>query len=68
MRETRVAIAGFGNVGRGVAEMLLSGEVLDGQTIHVSAGEDGLLVGNHVGRAGHKLGAVGEGPKEATLH
>ena len=51
-----------------LAEMLLSGEVLDGQTIHVSAGEDGLLVGNHVGRAGHKLGAVGEGPKEATLH
>ena len=51
-----------------LAEMLLSGEVLDGQTIQVSAGEDGLLVGNHVGRAGHKLGAVGEGPKEATLH
>lgn len=24
-----------------------------GQTIHVSAGEDGLLVGGHVGRAGH---------------
>ena len=51
-----------------LAEMLLSGEVLDGQTIHVSANEDGLLVGNHVGTAGHKLGAVGEGPKEATLH
>ena len=51
-----------------LAEMLLSGEVLDGQTIHVSANADGLLVGNHVGTAGHKLGAVGEGPKEATLH
>ncbi|MCQ0969273.1 ATP-dependent chaperone ClpB (plasmid) [Paracoccus sp. TK19116] len=52
-----------------LAEMLLSGEVLDGQTVHVSANDDGLLVGNHLGRAGHKLGAVGEGPKpEATVH
>ncbi|WBU63597.1 ATP-dependent chaperone ClpB [Paracoccus aerodenitrificans] len=51
-----------------LAEMLLSGEVLDGQTVNVSANEDGLLVGNHVGTAGHKLGAVGEGPKDATLH
>ncbi|NHF72839.1 ATP-dependent chaperone ClpB [Paracoccus xiamenensis] len=51
-----------------LAEMLLSGEVLDGQTVHVSADENGLLVGNHVGHAGHKLGAVGEGPKDATLH
>ncbi|WBU52967.1 ATP-dependent chaperone ClpB [Paracoccus sp. SCSIO 75233] len=51
-----------------LAEMLLAGEVLDGQTVHVSAGDDGLLVGNHIGTAGHKLGAVGEGPKDATLH
>ncbi len=52
-----------------LAELLLSGEVLDGQTVHVTAGEDGLLVGNRIGRAGHKLGAVGEGPKpEATVH
>ena len=51
-----------------LAEMLLSGEVLDGQTVPVSANEDGLLVGDHVGTAGHKLGAVGEGPKDATLH
>ncbi|MFV0299749.1 MAG: AAA family ATPase, partial [Paracoccus sp. (in: a-proteobacteria)] len=51
-----------------LAEMLLSGEILDGQTVHVSAGEDGLLVGNHVGQAGNKLGAVGEGPKPDKLH
>ncbi|RMC36389.1 ATP-dependent chaperone ClpB [Paracoccus alkanivorans] len=52
-----------------LAELLLSGEVLDGQTVHVTANDDGLLVGNRIGRAGHKLGAVGEGPKpEATLH
>ncbi|MFV0386901.1 AAA family ATPase, partial [Paracoccus sp. (in: a-proteobacteria)] len=52
-----------------LAEMLLSGEVLDGQTVNVSAGSDGLLVGDHIGRAGTKLGAVGEGPKaDATLH
>ncbi|RJL08991.1 ATP-dependent chaperone ClpB [Paracoccus siganidrum] len=52
-----------------LAELLLSGEVLDGQTVHVGAGPDGLIVGNRVGRAGHKLGAVGEGPKpDATVH
>ncbi len=52
-----------------LAELLLSGEVLDGQTVHVSAGPDGLIVENRLGRAGHKLGAVGEGPKpEATVH
>ncbi|GGF66798.1 chaperone protein ClpB [Paracoccus acridae] len=52
-----------------LAELLLSGEVMDGQTVHVSAGPDGLIVENRIGRAGHKLGAVGEGPKpEATVH
>ncbi|WP_103172341.1 ATP-dependent chaperone ClpB [Paracoccus sp. SY] len=52
-----------------LAELLLSGEVMDGQTVHVTAGPDGLIVENRVGRAGHKLGAVGEGPKpEATVH
>jgi ATP-dependent Clp protease ATP-binding subunit ClpB len=52
-----------------LAELLLSGDVLDGQIVHVTAGPDGLMVGNRVGKAGHKLGAVGEGPKsEATLH
>jgi len=52
-----------------LAELLLSGDVLDGQTVHIGANEDGLMVGNRIGKAGHKLGAVGEGPKpEATLH
>ncbi len=52
-----------------LAELLLSGEVLDGQTVHVTASDEGLVVGNRIGRAGHKLGAVGEGPKpEATVH
>ncbi|MDB6181138.1 ATP-dependent chaperone ClpB [Paracoccus fistulariae] len=51
-----------------LSEMLLSGEILDGQTVKVSANDQGLLVGNHVGTAGHKLGAVGEGPKPDTLH
>ena len=51
-----------------LSEMLLSGEVLDGQTVKVSANDEGLLVGNHVGTAGHKLGAVGEGPKPDKLH
>ncbi|MFV0293492.1 MAG: ATP-dependent chaperone ClpB [Paracoccus sp. (in: a-proteobacteria)] len=51
-----------------LAEMLLSGEILDGQTVHASANENGLLVGDHVGSAVHKLGAVGEDPKDATIH
>ena len=52
-----------------LAELLLSGEVLDGQTVHVTASDEGLVVGNRIGRAGHKLGAVGEGPKpETTVH
>ncbi|WP_373945368.1 ATP-dependent chaperone ClpB [Paracoccus marcusii] len=46
-----------------LAELLLSGEVMDGATIHVSAGPDGLLVGNRVGQAGPRLGAIGEGPR-----
>lgn len=52
-----------------LAELLLSGEVLDGSTVHVTAGPDGLIVGNRVGRAGPKLGAVGEGPRpEVPIH
>ncbi|WP_299360787.1 ATP-dependent chaperone ClpB [uncultured Paracoccus sp.] len=31
-----------------LAEMMLGGEVLDGQSVKVSAGKDGLLVGNRV--------------------
>ncbi|RJL07584.1 ATP-dependent chaperone ClpB [Paracoccus aestuarii] len=51
-----------------LAELLLSGEVLDGSTVHVSAGPDGLLVGNRVGQAGPRLGAVGEGPRPPAIH
>ncbi len=52
-----------------LAELLLSGRVLDGQTVTVTAGDEGLLVGDLVGRAGNRLGAVGEGPKpDLTVH
>ncbi|WP_022705977.1 ATP-dependent chaperone ClpB [Paracoccus zeaxanthinifaciens] len=52
-----------------LAELLLSGEVLDGQTLHVTAGPEGLLVGDRVGRSGPRLGAVGEGPRpDAPIH
>ena len=51
-----------------LAEMLLSGEVLDGQTVKVTADDEGLRIGNRVGKAGNKLGAVGEGPKDTTVH
>jgi ATP-dependent Clp protease ATP-binding subunit ClpB len=43
--------------------------VLDGATVHVSAGPEGLIVENRVGRPGPKLGAVGEGPRpEVPIH
>ena len=46
-----------------LAELLLSGEVLDGATVTVSASPEGLLVGDRVGHAGPRLGAIGEGPR-----
>ncbi len=49
-----------------LAEMILSGEVLDGQTVHVSAGPDGLIVGNRV--AGAHLGEAGEKGPRVPLH
>ncbi len=49
-----------------LAEMILSGEVLDGQTVHVSAGPDGLVVGNRV--TGAHLGEAGENGPRAPLH
>ncbi len=49
-----------------LAEMILSGEVLDGQTVHVSAGPDGLIVGNRI--SGTKLGDAGEKGPRAPLH
>ncbi|WBU59952.1 ATP-dependent chaperone ClpB [Paracoccus albus] len=51
-----------------LAEMLLSGEVLDGQSVEVTADDEGLRIGDRIGKAGDKLGAVGEGPKDATIH
>lgn len=44
-----------------LAELLLSGEVLDGQTVRVTANDDGLMVGNRLGTAGHRLGSAGDG-------
>ena len=49
-----------------LAEMMLSGEVLDGQTIKITAGSDGLIVGSHV--ANTRLGAEGERGPRAPLH
>ena len=34
------------------AEMLLAGDATDGETVHVSAGADGLIVGERVSRSG----------------
>ncbi|MCC2112167.1 MAG: hypothetical protein KDJ16_09050, partial [Hyphomicrobiales bacterium] len=35
----------------GLAEKLLAGEIVDGETVHVSAGPDHLLIGGKVGKA-----------------
>ena len=48
-----------------LAEMLLSGEVVDGQTVPVTAGPDGLIVGNHLS-PGARPGAS-ERPADAPL-
>ncbi len=45
-----------------LAEMLLSGDVKDGETVHVSAGADGLIVGERVSRSGR------ERPMDAVVH
>ena len=34
--------------------MLLAGDVKDGETVHVSAGADGLIVGERVSRSGRE--------------
>ncbi|CAM3056310.1 ATP-dependent Clp protease ATP-binding subunit ClpB [Paracoccus aminovorans] len=49
-----------------LAEMILGGEVLDGQTVHVGAGPEGLIVGNRV--TGVHLGEAGENGPRAPLH
>ena len=48
-----------------LAEMLLAGDVLDGSTVTVSAGPDGLLVGDRVAPSSRKSA---EPPAEATVH
>ncbi|MFQ5439522.1 MAG: hypothetical protein ACE5DK_11910, partial [Paracoccaceae bacterium] len=35
-----------------LAEMLLSGDVLDGETIQVTAGDGGLIIGDRLGNSG----------------
>ncbi len=49
-----------------LAEMILGGEVLDGQTVHVGAGPEGLIVGNRI--TGAHLGDRGEAGPRAPLH
>ncbi|MGB5067080.1 MAG: ATP-dependent chaperone ClpB [Albidovulum sp.] len=45
-----------------LAEMLLSGDVKDGDTVHVSAGAEGLIVGERLSRSTRPR------PEEAVLH
>ncbi|MEM7596232.1 MAG: ATP-dependent chaperone ClpB [Pseudomonadota bacterium] len=45
-----------------LAEALLAGDILDGSTVEVSAGADGLLIGDRVGSTNQ------EPPKDAVVH
>ena len=45
-----------------LAEMILAGDVKDGDTVHVSAGSDGLIVGDRVSRSTRTP------PEEAVIH
>ena len=45
-----------------LAEMLLAGDVLDGDTIEVSAGADGLIIGDRIAASNRPK------PDEATVH
>jgi ATP-dependent Clp protease ATP-binding subunit ClpB len=45
-----------------LAEMILAGEVKDGDTVHVTAGADGLIVGDRV------LSSNRQPPQDAVLH
>ncbi len=45
-----------------LAEMILAGDILDGQTIEVSAGADGLIVGDRVSSSNRKP------PEDAVVH
>ena len=45
-----------------LAEMILAGEVKDGDIVHVSAGADGLLVGDRVSASNRPK------PEDAVVH
>ncbi|GHD98791.1 ATPase AAA [Defluviimonas sp. 20V17] len=45
-----------------LAEMILGGEVLDGSTVPVTAGSDGLIIGDRVGRSNRQP------PQDAVVH
>ena len=45
-----------------IAEMLLSGDIDDNDTVHVTAGSDGLIVGDRVGKSGMTL------PEDVVVH
>ncbi len=45
-----------------LAEMILAGDLRDGDTVHVSAGADGLIVGDRVGKTNRPP------PQDAVLH
>ncbi|WP_438961037.1 ATP-dependent chaperone ClpB [Nereida sp.] len=45
-----------------LAEMLLAGDVVDGSTVHISAGPDGLLVGDRISAS------TREAPQDAVVH
>ena len=49
-----------------LAEMILGGEIMDGQTVHVGAGPDGLIVGNRI--TGAHLGEAGDSGPRVPLH
>ena len=45
-----------------LAEMILAGDVLDGSVVEVSAGSDGLIVGDHIGSTNRHP------PEDAVVH
>ena len=45
-----------------LAEMLLAGDVLDGGTVPVSAGSDGLIIGDRVSASNRQP------PRDAVVH
>ena len=45
-----------------IAEMLLSGDIDDNDTVHITAGSDGLIVGDRVGKSGMTA------PEDVVVH